>query len=226
MTPAELGQWESNPLSAVVPAVTIDGSTLFVNYLGYIFALDLKSGKMLWRSAGFHHLEVSVMQDQARVIDPARFAIVASGEHVWRLGRNLKEPNHFAPFQLVSALPAIPATRSLATSCGGSSKEPRALWSGPPWREIRQSPDAGVRMRGPGRPHARRPTSRPGRRADRQSYAATPDHPPHLIPVVRHGEGRPLLRARPAEGQAVEEIGEGEPGAWTDHHYTPRSKVA
>ena len=50
MTPPELTQWESNPLSAAVPAVAVDGTTLFVNYLGYIFALDLESGKMLWRS--------------------------------------------------------------------------------------------------------------------------------------------------------------------------------
>ena len=47
MTPQELTQWETNPLSIAVPAVTIEGSTLFVNYLGFYFALDLKSGKML-----------------------------------------------------------------------------------------------------------------------------------------------------------------------------------
>ena len=51
MTPLELTQWESNSLSSVVPAVTIDGSKLFANYLGHIFALDLKSGKLLWRTA-------------------------------------------------------------------------------------------------------------------------------------------------------------------------------
>ena len=58
MTPLELTQWESNSLSAVVPAATVDGTTLFVNYLGHIFALDLPSGKMLWRSASFHNLEL------------------------------------------------------------------------------------------------------------------------------------------------------------------------
>ena len=34
MTPAELTQWESNPLSGAVPAVAVDGATLFANYLG------------------------------------------------------------------------------------------------------------------------------------------------------------------------------------------------
>lgn len=100
MTPAELNQWETNPLSAAVPAVAVNGTTLFANYLGYAFALDLKGGKMLWRSAPFHHLEVAAMQDQARAIDPGRFAVVASGGHVWTLGRDMKDPNYFAPFRL------------------------------------------------------------------------------------------------------------------------------
>jgi outer membrane protein assembly factor BamB len=101
MTPIELNQWESNALSAVVPATTIDGSTLFVNYLGYIYAIDLKTGKMLWRSGGFHHLEMIAMQDFTRAIDPSRFGIVASGEHVWVLARDLKDQNFYAPFQLI-----------------------------------------------------------------------------------------------------------------------------
>jgi outer membrane protein assembly factor BamB len=100
MTPPELQQWESNPLSAVVPAAAIDQSNLFVNYLGYIFALDLKTGKMLWRTAAFHHLEVPAMQDFARALDPGRFGVVAQGDLVWALARDLKEPNYFAPFQL------------------------------------------------------------------------------------------------------------------------------
>jgi outer membrane protein assembly factor BamB len=101
MTPIELNQWESNGLSAVVPATTIDGSTLFVNYLGYIYALDLKTGKMLWRSGAFHHLEVIALQDFTRGIDPGRFGIVASLEHVWVLVRDLKDQNFYAPFQLI-----------------------------------------------------------------------------------------------------------------------------
>jgi len=98
MSPAELSQWESTTVSVVVPAVTIDGATLFVNYLGHIFALDLKSGKMLWRSASFHHLETMAMQNQ--VLDPSRFAIVAAGEYVWCLGNDPKDQNFMAPIHL------------------------------------------------------------------------------------------------------------------------------
>jgi len=101
MTPAELNQWESNSFSAVVPATALEGTTLFVNYLGYVFAVDLKSGKLLWRSAAFHHLEVIALQEFARMIDPGRFAILASAEYVWGLARDLKDQNFFAPFQLI-----------------------------------------------------------------------------------------------------------------------------
>jgi outer membrane protein assembly factor BamB len=100
MTRLELNQWETNSLSGAVPAVTIDGATLFVNFLGYILALDLDSGKMLWRAGVFHHLEVQAMQPAARMIDPARFAIVASGEYVWSLARDLKDQNFPAAYQL------------------------------------------------------------------------------------------------------------------------------
>jgi outer membrane protein assembly factor BamB/TolA-binding protein len=101
MTPPELTQWEQHPLSMAVPAVATHGTTLYANYLGHVFALDLKSGKMLWRSAPFHHVEVQARQDFARAIDPARYAIVASDEFVWSLLRDLKEPNYMAPFQLM-----------------------------------------------------------------------------------------------------------------------------
>jgi outer membrane protein assembly factor BamB len=101
MNEAELVQWESNALSAVVPSVTIDGSTLFANYLGYIIAIDTKSGKMLWRSGSFHHLEAMGNQNFAGMMDTSRFTILAAGDQIWTLGRDLKDQNFFAPFQLV-----------------------------------------------------------------------------------------------------------------------------
>src|SRR5262249_31940046 len=56
MTPVELAQWEMTSFSGAVPAVAVEGQTLFANYLGHVFAVDLASGKMLWRSASFHNL--------------------------------------------------------------------------------------------------------------------------------------------------------------------------
>ncbi len=100
MVPVEWTQWDTHPLSATVPAASVEGSTLYVNYLGYLFALDLKSGKLLWRTEGLHHLRLITPQDYTRGIDPARFAIVAAGDYVCSLARNLKEPNFVAPFTL------------------------------------------------------------------------------------------------------------------------------
>jgi outer membrane protein assembly factor BamB len=100
MSPTELIQWESNPLSGAVPAVAVVGTRLYANYLGYVFAVDMETGKLLWRSGSFHNVEIPAGQDQARMLDPTRFAIVASEEHVWGLLRDLKDPNQMAPFRL------------------------------------------------------------------------------------------------------------------------------
>jgi outer membrane protein assembly factor BamB len=100
MAPPELTQWETNPLSAAIPAVAISGTTLYANFLGYVFAMNLENGKMIWRSAGFHNLETPA-QGPARMVDPTRFAIVASKNYVWTLGRDLADPNQMALFRLV-----------------------------------------------------------------------------------------------------------------------------
>ena len=101
MTPVELTQWETTSFSGAVPAVAVEGQTLFANYLGYVFAVDLASGKMLWRSASFHNLEQATMQGQSQMIDTKRFAILAAPGHVWSLGRDVKDPNYQAEFRLV-----------------------------------------------------------------------------------------------------------------------------
>jgi len=100
MSPAEVTQWEGNSLSFAVPRTAIEGSTLFANYLGHVFALDLATGKMLWRSASFHNLDLAAMQNQARMVDPARYSIVSGLGYVWTLSRDLRDPNFQAPFVL------------------------------------------------------------------------------------------------------------------------------
>ncbi len=45
-------------------------------------------------------LDVLAMQQQAMMIDPARYAVVASDDLVWFVGRDLKEQNMMAPFRL------------------------------------------------------------------------------------------------------------------------------
>ena len=80
--------------------MAVNGNVLYANYLGYIFALNLETGKLIWRSASFHNLEIPASQGQARMLDTKRFAILASKTHVWTLSRDLKDPNQFASFVL------------------------------------------------------------------------------------------------------------------------------
>ena len=100
MTPLELTQWETTLFSGTVPPVAAQGHRLYANYLGHVFALDLDSGKLLWRSSSFHNLEVAGASDQARMIDTRRYAIVAAPGFVWSLGRDVKEQNYQAPTRL------------------------------------------------------------------------------------------------------------------------------
>ncbi|WP_246196524.1 outer membrane protein assembly factor BamB family protein [Aquisphaera giovannonii] len=100
MTPVELSQWEATSFSGAVPATAVEGQTLFANYLGHVFAVDLASGKLLWRSASFHNLEQATTQGQSQMIETNRFAILAASGRVWTLGRDVKDPNYQAEFRL------------------------------------------------------------------------------------------------------------------------------
>jgi outer membrane protein assembly factor BamB len=99
MSPEELVQWEKSPLSRAVPQSTVHGQRLYVNYLGFLFAVDLNTGKMLWRSASFHNLETAANQNQA--IDTTHYAVLANDAHVWTLGRDPKNQNYNASSDLV-----------------------------------------------------------------------------------------------------------------------------
>lgn len=100
MTPPERSQWDNNALSQAVPRVAVAGTTLFANYLGYVFAVDLATGKLLWRSASFHNVDVVANGDQARMIEPGRYAVLAGMGFVWDLSRDLKDANYMAAAQL------------------------------------------------------------------------------------------------------------------------------
>ncbi len=101
MQPIERNQWRSNALSVAVPTVAIHGDKLYVNYLSHVLALNMDNGKLLWRTGSFHNIELIAMQPVGQMLDPSRFAVVASGEYVWALSRDVKDQNMMAPFQLI-----------------------------------------------------------------------------------------------------------------------------
>jgi outer membrane protein assembly factor BamB len=99
MSPEELIQWEKSPLSAAVPKTAVYGRRLYASYLGHLFAIDLTTGKMLWRSASFHNLETLANQNQT--LDTTHYAILADDAHVWSLGRDPKDQNYNATSVLI-----------------------------------------------------------------------------------------------------------------------------
>ncbi len=96
----ELNQWRAGALAAAAPVATVDGGTLYLDYLGRLMALDLKTGKLRWRSGSFHDVRRLASQPMGRMLDPARFAILARGERIWTVTRDPKDQNYAALFQL------------------------------------------------------------------------------------------------------------------------------
>ena len=84
---------------------------------------------MLWRTGSFHNLELLAMQRSGQMLDPTRFAIVAAGEYVWTLGRDVKDPNPMAPSRWRAGEPTA------ARSSGSRATwpiTPCSTWSGRP----------------------------------------------------------------------------------------------
>ncbi|AMV41044.1 PQQ-binding-like beta-propeller repeat protein [Planctomyces sp. SH-PL62] len=100
MGPVELNQWRSSPLNSARPAAAVDGKTLYLNYLGRILAIDLESGRLRWRTESFHQVEQLSSQPAGQMLDPTRFAILARGERLWTVSRDMKDQNYMPAFRL------------------------------------------------------------------------------------------------------------------------------
>jgi outer membrane protein assembly factor BamB len=76
------GMQEAQNLDMVMPAV-LNGDSLYANWLGCDFALDLESGKLRWRNGRFHDVEQAMRQGNWFAGD--RFAVSARGDQLWLL---------------------------------------------------------------------------------------------------------------------------------------------
>ncbi len=76
------GMPEPQNLEMVMPAQVL-GDSLYANWLGCDFALDLESGKLRWRNGRFHDVEQAMRQGNFFAAD--RFALRARGDQLWLL---------------------------------------------------------------------------------------------------------------------------------------------
>ena len=87
------------PVAEMVPAVARDEQRVYLNFLGYLLAVDIKTGKLLWRSARFSDLGQKVQQNQYHY--PEQYSIVAAGETLWCVSRDVGQiGQHGQPFRI------------------------------------------------------------------------------------------------------------------------------
>jgi outer membrane protein assembly factor BamB len=87
------------PVAEMVPAAAVDEQRAYLNFLGYLLAIDLKTGKLLWRSARLSDLGQKVQQNQYHY--PEQYAIVVAGDTLWCVTRDVGQiGQHGQPFRL------------------------------------------------------------------------------------------------------------------------------
>ena len=103
--------WPNAHFAGAVPEAAIDGQRIYVDWFGIIYAADLATGKMLWRTGKFGDLLGNGPNNNGQTlmwlmqmgINPARFSLSASGGKVLALRRDPNNPNGYngnAMFQL------------------------------------------------------------------------------------------------------------------------------
>lgn len=87
------------PVAEMVPAVTVDDQRAYLNFLGYLLAVDIKTGKLVWRTARFNDLPQKVQQNQYHY--PEQYSIVAAGDALWCVTRDVGQiGQHGQPFRI------------------------------------------------------------------------------------------------------------------------------
>lgn len=77
------------PVTEMVPAVALDAQRLYLNYMGYLLALDQKTGKLLWRTGRVTDLPPKMQNNQFHF--PEQYSIVVSGDTLWCVYRDVAQ---------------------------------------------------------------------------------------------------------------------------------------
>ena len=103
--------WPNAHFAGAVPEAAIDGQRIYVDWFGIIYAADLATGKMLWRTGKFADLLGNGPNNNGQNliwlmqvgVNPARFSLSAAGGKVLAMRRDPNNPNGYngnAMFQL------------------------------------------------------------------------------------------------------------------------------
>jgi outer membrane protein assembly factor BamB len=87
--------WGGNeaPVSAAVPPSATDGKRVYLNWLGIAFAIDAKTGKLLWRTRKFTDLANQAQQMAYGGVNITRYHIAVDGSRVLITGLPLDQIN-------------------------------------------------------------------------------------------------------------------------------------
>ena len=76
-------------LSTFVPPTATDGQRVYVNWLGIVFALDARTGKMLWRNRKFSELGDKFQNFVNQMLEVDCYSMSVSGDRLFVTGINL-----------------------------------------------------------------------------------------------------------------------------------------
>lgn len=81
--------WGRVPFTDMIPMVALDSTRAYMNYVGYQCAVDLKSGKLLWRSDKFNDLPDKLRQNQNVVVE--QYGLAATDKWLISIAREPKQ---------------------------------------------------------------------------------------------------------------------------------------
>lgn len=77
------------PVREMSPAAVMDGERVYMNVMGYLMAVDLKTGKLVWRSAKLHELPQKLQQSQYHF--PEQYSLAIDGGVLWGVTRDVAQ---------------------------------------------------------------------------------------------------------------------------------------
>ncbi len=83
------------PLVGSAPASAVDGKRVYANWMGIVFAVDLQTGKLLWRTRKFSELLSRAQNLIQYRAEPDRYSVTVEGDRLYVTGMPLENPGQY-----------------------------------------------------------------------------------------------------------------------------------